>query len=258
MEVKNENNFEKNKYSNIISKGYNKTSQYNSFQNNNPNNGDKEELIIDNENAILNNDIMIRNHSLGQGVLNRKISKFFFRKFGNTFTFFGDKEGSPLIVIGPHWPIFLFVFLFVVGGYIIFLVFCWSNLNIYIKVIGFFVIFSFIISYSLTALINPGIPKFDENAIIGQPREQYKYCEYCKIWVNKNKKIEHCFECNICIEGLDHHCPWTGKCIGRNNIIYFYSFLVSILLVFFYFVIALMIAQNHMFDERKKRRKKIK
>ena len=33
---------------------------------------------------------------------------------------------------------------------------------------------------------------------------------------------------------LDHHCPWTGKCIGKYNLAYFYGFLttLSLLLVF--------------------------
>lgn len=27
---------------------------------------------------------------------------------------------------------------------------------------------------------------------------------------------------------LDHHCPWTGKCIGKKNLCYFYAFLISL------------------------------
>ena len=26
---------------------------------------------------------------------------------------------------------------------------------------------------------------------------------------------------------LDHHCPWTGKCIGKRNLWMFYAFLVT-------------------------------
>ena len=33
-------------------------------------------------------------------------------------------------------------------------------------------------------------------------------------------------QCKLCIEGLDHHCPWTGKCIGKRTIFYFHAFLV--------------------------------
>lgn len=27
---------------------------------------------------------------------------------------------------------------------------------------------------------------------------------------------------------LDHHCPWTGKCIGQKNLCFFYAFLVCL------------------------------
>ena len=27
-----------------------------------------------------------------------------------------------------------------------------------------------------------------------------------------------------CVRQLDHHCPWTGKCIGRRTITLFYVF----------------------------------
>jgi len=31
----------------------------------------------------------------------------------------------------------------------------------------------------------------------------------------------------VCIEDLDHHCPWSSKCIGGGNIKAFYVFLFS-------------------------------
>jgi hypothetical protein len=27
---------------------------------------------------------------------------------------------------------------------------------------------------------------------------------------------------------LDHHCPWTGKCIGKKNLRYFYLFITTL------------------------------
>ena len=33
---------------------------------------------------------------------------------------------------------------------------------------------------------------------------------------------------------LDHHCPWMGKCVGKYNLMYFYSFLWAITALFLY------------------------
>ncbi|GMH56175.1 hypothetical protein TrRE_jg910, partial [Triparma retinervis] len=38
----------------------------------------------------------------------------------------------------------------------------------------------------------------------------------------------HCYDCDVCVSDLDHHCPWTGKCIGGKNLRWFYLFLASL------------------------------
>ena len=42
--------------------------------------------------------------------------------------------------------------------------------------------------------------------------------------------------CNICVEKMDHHCVWVGKCVGKNNVCSFYSMLVSIGIVYAYII----------------------
>jgi len=49
------------------------------------------------------------------------------------------------------------------------------------------------------------------------------YCGQCKL--DRPAMASHCYDCDLCILDLDHHCPWTGKCIGRKTIQYFYGFL---------------------------------
>ena len=223
-------------------------------QNNNNYNNDVE---MEGENNDDNKDNFNLNKRQSGGILNRKISEYFYMKIGNTYTFFGDKDGSPLIVIGPHWPMYICFSSCISLGYLCFFYYFWSNLSFFIKVVGIIVLLLFNISYTLTFLVNPGIPKYDENAIMGQPKEKYRFCNLCKIWTNMEKNTAHCFDCNVCVEGYDHHCPWTGKCIGRNNLKYFYTFLTSILFVFGYFVLAMTQAQNEVFEEAKRKRKKI-
>lgn len=58
---------------------------------------------------------------------------------------------------------------------------------------------------------------------------KYRKCKLCNIIVPEKLNAEHCISCNICIFNFDHHCQWTGKCIGKKNIITFYSFFISLL-----------------------------
>ena len=69
--------------------------------------------------------------------------------------------------------------------------------------------------------------KFNEYYL---PNQLYFY----KGVVDLNKKVEHCESCDVCVEGNDHHCPWTSKCIGKNNLKCFYMFVVMLFVCIFY------------------------
>lgn len=197
------------------------------------------------------NDSIKHNTNQKIGILNRNLSHYFYMKLGNTYTFFGDKEGSPLIVIGPHYIKYVGLCSFVSLIFIFFLCKYWTNLNLFFKFSGIIIYLTFFISYTYTFLVNPGIPKSDGNA--SRPKEKHKYCGICGIWINLEDNIEHCFDCNICYEGYDHHCPWTGKCIAKRNLNSFYLFLVSILFIFCYLLTAFTHAQHNIFLTHKKK-----
>lgn len=67
----------------------------------------------------------------------------------------------------------------------------------------------------------------------------YSYCSICTIV--KTDDIYHCEDCDVCIKGYDHHCPWTGKCIGEGNLVPFYAFLLSTVA---YLVFCILMAVN--------------
>ena len=177
---------------------------------------------------------------------------FIYKKIGNTFCFLGDKMGNPKILIGPHWPMYICFSSFMSFIFILLFYSIWNLLNLFLKIsgVGTFLIFTF--SYTFIFLANPGMPVINENSFIGKPRDKYKYCNECKIWVNNRRSTEHCFECNICVEGYDHHCPWTGKCIGKRNIFCFYIFITSIIFSFVYFVFSLTYAASKYEIQKKK------
>lgn len=55
----------------------------------------------------------------------------------------------------------------------------------------------------------------------------YDYCERCKVNLPMDRSIGHCDICDACIDGLDHHCPWIGQCIGTKNSKFFIRFNMS-------------------------------
>ena len=67
----------------------------------------------------------------------------------------------------------------------------------------------------------------------------YQICTDCNIIIPKSFKVVHCDKCNICVIKQDHHCPWTGKCIGKKNIRIFcvfgsslFSYIISLFISF--------------------------
>ena len=166
--------------------------------------------------------------------------------------FFADEKGNPLIIIGPHWPLpagVILVFSIFFFGIIIFFGKIISKSNL---IFGYILYIFFLVSYGLTGLMNPGYPELDENTLNNKNKDRTGYCTVCKIWINMEKKTKHCNYCNICIEGMDHHCPWTGKCIGRKNLIPFYFFLLSVIAFMSYCVIMVMKCKNDLNKSIKK------
>lgn len=64
---------------------------------------------------------------------------------------------------------------------------------------------------------------FDERGLPLQDLSQASLCGLCNVY--RSRGTAHCYDCNSCVRELDHHCPWTGKCIGVDNLRPFYAFL---------------------------------
>ena len=108
---------------------------------------------------------------------------------------------------------------------------------------GILIYISFSINYLILFLINPGTPDkkyFLENNL-NESFQNSRICNICKILIKNDEKIHHCEDCNICIIGYDHHCPWTSKCIGKGNIFYFNGMLIMVSFVFLYFIVCVLL-----------------
>lgn len=66
------------------------------------------------------------------------------------------------------------------------------------------------------------------------PKPATMPCGNCDI--QRPVTARHCIYCGVCVDGLDHHCPWSGKCIGKNNMVAFQCF-VTILCCQIYFLL---------------------
>ena len=194
------------------------------------------EEMIKKQRQITNFDINNIEQTKTNNILNKS---YFYHKLGNCHAFFGNKFGDPLIIIGPQWPMFIALTLIVNVIVWFFIIKFWKIYSKFFKGVGIFCDLFFQTTFTYCFFVNPGFPKNDIGRQTGIPKEQYKFCPECKFYYDLTKKVNHCFDCGICIEGYDHHCPWTSKCIGKNNLFSFYFFMTGILLNFGFSIICI-------------------
>ena len=162
----------------------------------------------------------------------------YYKFVGKTIFVFMDKYDNPLLIIGPQWPLFVCFFSAVNILYLIIIFKLWSKFGFKGKLVNQISYWAFNLSYSYTSLINPGYPRNNNGRKTGNPREEYYFCDECHFYVKRSTNASHCYDCGICIEEQDHHCPWTSHCVGKNNIITFYIFIVSTLFSLCYLPLA--------------------
>ena len=202
---------------------------------NNPTNTIKSNIISSFEVSLENT----KKVSLSKDYTEYKSFKFLgikFYKLGNIYAFcFIKNKNRPLFCTEKlcylHLIIYLIEFLiyFFCDRYLYKNVEAWKQIVFYILLILFF------FSYSFTVFINPGI-------VLESPKNCKidNFCRKCNIYYDK-KKISHCEDCDICIEGYDHHCSVLRKCIAKNNKITFWCTIISFILIYIFTLINVII-----------------
>jgi hypothetical protein len=130
----------------------------------------------------------------------------------------------------------------------------YPNIHYIFKYIGNTVFIIQVISQFYTTIVNPGIPHRNNYVSHGVMEtlskyarhnettlDKYRVCKECNILVKLDQSVIHCEECNICIEDLDHHCGWIGKCIAKRNLSAFNVFLITTLSYFVYLIFSLIV-----------------
>jgi palmitoyltransferase ZDHHC9/14/18 len=72
---------------------------------------------------------------------------------------------------------------------------------------------------------NKFFPPLFQQVLLNDEIQTLKYCYTCQVY--RPPRCSHCPRCDNCVEKFDHHCPWTGTCIGKGNYRFFYLFVTS-------------------------------
>jgi len=56
------------------------------------------------------------------------------------------------------------------------------------------------------------------------------YCLECRLWFpgNHTPNRKHCWSCNKCVTGFDHHCKYLNQCVGEANYSVWAGFIASL------------------------------
>ncbi|KAK8790330.1 hypothetical protein WA588_000489, partial [Blastocystis sp. NMH] len=149
-------------------------------------------------------------------------------RLGNLYLLWGDERKHsffPFVAIaGPDWPSMLFTY---VGFILLTCLDCFiikgSTENM--SMVRLVIIVAAVLFYILltTTLSNPGIAFRDQP--VDPSVQTVSTCRICEI--QRMPGTCHCERCGVCYVQLDHHCPWMGKCIARNNLVLFYISVAS-------------------------------
>ena len=160
-----------------------------------------------------------------------KIHNIIFIKMGSLLTFNFDSNYIPKLSIGPHWYLTILLLLLIFFLSLMLYIAIFSQASWIKKAIFFFTILVEYFFVIKTALTHVKVVMNKKKSI-----DNDGYCSICNVYFNPNNKVEHCRFCGVCIEKMDHHCVWMGKCVAKNNTLYFYAMIANLVVVYVYVI----------------------
>ncbi len=149
-------------------------------------------------------------------------------------------DDGRIYTIGPHWGGVVFtVGLVLVASFLFIRNVAFPLGPGYVLTASIYTLLT-LLTLLRTACLDPGF--ITRSAPETLPRR--KYCQVCQLYTSP--AAGHCEDCGICIEGLDHHCPWMGHCVGRNNMGAFLCF-NCVWLTYVLFVLGCLAVQGGLF-----------
>ena len=150
-------------------------------------------------------------------------------RIGNMILLWGKRSTTyPFqLLVGPEWPCMLVTYTLIIIPSVLFIRNVCITWGPVLVTLGCISTLALLCAFSATACSDPGIifkfPASDLENLEDQSSSDLIECSICNI--GRPKYASHCYECGVCISEIDHHCPWTGKCIGKKNLVPFYWFL---------------------------------
>lgn len=136
-----------------------------------------------------------------------------------------DSNGNPIYILGPHFYITIITIIISAIGAFFIIYHLYDKSNHLLLGLSTISTIFYLYCFVKIGISSPGLASSSEEPGL-QMKITDRYCIPCR--VVREPGTRHCYYCDVCIYKYDHHCPWVGKCIGRDNLCMFYVFLLSV------------------------------
>ena len=166
-----------------------------------------------------------------------KIFGINFYHIGNILFFgFINDNSEPLFCIDKLWYCHFIIYLIEFLIYYFANKYLYSQIELWKQYIFNILLFLFFIVYTSLILINPGIVIKSE---IPSDKKNTIYCRKCHLYCLMDRGTQHCYDCNVCVQKLDHHCTVVRRCITSKNFLLFVAMIALFVLIYIFFLICL-------------------